>query len=197
MHSCCKIAVGTNRRRRPTWHTWEAVALMVITRRASFSVFKNCYADHAIYIIRIIHVDILNRGFEPKPGADHVPASRANFFHFCVHRSDFVHVTTRTSHDDGFIEIGAGFIVHGFSLFPARRFLIMDFRAGYSSTGEPQKITMYSPGRRRQFYNFIVSNGTFLILVKLSITFYESWYLVPSYEKRDNRNVTPARSKNG
>ena len=80
------------------------------------------------------------------------------------------------SHDDGFIKIGAGFIVHGFSLFPARRFLIMDFRAGYSSIGEPQKITMYSPGRRRQFYNFIVSNGTFLILVKLSITYYESWY---------------------
>ena len=64
-------------------------------------------------------------------------------------------------HDGGFIEIGAGFIVHGFSLLPARRFLIMDFRAGYSSNGEPQKITMYSPGRRRQFYNFIVSNGTF------------------------------------
>ena len=62
-------------------------------------------------------------------------------------------------------------------------FFIMDFRAGYSSTGEPQKITMYSPGRRRQFYNFIVSNGTFLILVKLSITYYESWYLVPSFEK--------------
>ena len=81
------------------------------------------------------------------------------------------------------IEIGAGFIVHGFSLFPAKRFLIMDFRAGYSSNGEPQKITMYSPGRRRQFYNFIVSNGTFLILVKLSITYYESWYLVPSFEK--------------
>ena len=114
---------------------------------------------------------------------DHVLASHTTFFNFQVHRSDFVHVTTRTSHDDGFIEIGAGFIVHGFSLFPARRFLIMDFRAGYSSTGEPQKITMYSPGRRRQFYNFIVSNGTFLILVKLSITYYESWYLVPSFEK--------------
>jgi hypothetical protein len=26
-------------------------------------------------------------------------------------------------HDGGFIEIGAGFIVHGFSLFPARRFV--------------------------------------------------------------------------
>ena len=86
--------------------------------------------------------------------ADHVPASRTTKFHVCVHRSDFVHVTTRPSQHDGFIEIGAGFIVHGFSLFPARRFLIMDFRAGYSSTGEPQKITMYSPGRRRQFYNF-------------------------------------------
>ena len=33
------------------------------------------------------------------------------------------------------------------------------------------------------FTIFIVSNGTFLILVKLSITYYESWYLVPSYEK--------------
>ena len=93
--------------------------------------------------------------------SDHVLASHTTFFNFQVHRSDFVHVTTRTSHDDGFIEIGAGFIVHGFSLFPARRFLIMDFRAGYSSTGEPQKITMYSPGRRRQFYNFIVSNEHF------------------------------------
>ena len=114
---------------------------------------------------------------------DHVPASRAKKRFFCVHRSDFVHVTTRTSHDDGFIKIGAGFIVHGFSLFPARRFLIMHFRAGYSSIGEPQKITMYSPGRRRQFYNFIVSNGTFLILVKLSGTYYEPWYLFQSYEK--------------
>ena len=102
---------------------------------------------------------------------------------FWLHRPDFVHVTTRTSHDDGFIKIGAGFIVHGFSLFPARRFLIMHFRAGYSSIGEPQKITMYSPGRRRQFYNFIVSNGTFLILVKLSGTYYEPWYLFRSYEK--------------
>jgi len=112
-----------------------------------------------------------------------VPASRTTKFHFCVHRSDFVHVTARTSHDDGFIEIGAGFIVHGFSLFPARRFLIMHFRAGYSSIGEPQKITMYSPGRRRQFYNVIVSNGIFLILVKLSGTYYEPWYLFRSYEK--------------
>ena len=33
------------------------------------------------------------------------------------------------------------------------------------------------------FTIFIVSNGTFLILVKLSITYYESWYLVPSFEK--------------
>ena len=102
---------------------------------------------------------------------------------FCVHRPDFVHVKTRTPHFDSFIKIGAGFIVHGFSLFPARRFLIMHFRAGYSSIGEPQKITMYSPGRRRQFYNFIVSNGTFLALVKLSGTYYEPWYLFRSYEK--------------
>ena len=33
------------------------------------------------------------------------------------------------------------------------------------------------------FTIFIVSNGTFLILVKISITYYESWYLVPSFEK--------------
>ena len=90
----------------------------------------------------------------PEGITDHVPVSQTTKVDFQVHRSDFVHVTTRTSHYDGFIEIGAGFIVHGFSLFPARRFLIMDFRAGYSSTGEPQKITMYSPGRRRQFCNF-------------------------------------------
>ena len=111
------------------------------------------------------------------PVSDHVPASHAAKAKSCVHRPDFVHVTTRTSQDDGFIKIGAGFIVHGFSLFPARRFLIMHFRAGYSSIGEPQKITMYSPGRRRQFYNFIVSNGIFLILVKLSRTYYEPWYV--------------------
>ena len=116
-------------------------------------------------------------------GADHGPVSHTAKAKSCVHRPDFVHVTTRTSQDDGFIKIGAGFIVHGFSLFPARRFLIMHFRAGYSSIGEPQKITMYSPGRRRQFYNFIVSNGTFLILVKLSGTYYEPWYLFRSYEK--------------
>ena len=58
---------------------------------------------------------------------DHVLASHTTFFNFQVHRSDFVHVTTRTSHDDGFIEIGAGFIVHGFSLFPARRFFYNGF----------------------------------------------------------------------
>ena len=114
---------------------------------------------------------------------DHGPVSHTRKRNFCGHRSDFVHVTTRTSHDNGFSKIGAGFIVHGFSLFPARRFLIMHFRAGYSSIGEPQKITMYSPGRRRHFYNFIVSNGTFLILVKLSGTYYEPWYLFRSYEK--------------
>ena len=60
-------------------------------------------------------------------GTDHVLASHTTFFNFQVHRSDFVHVTTRTSHDDGFIEIGAGFIVHGFSLFPARRFFYNGF----------------------------------------------------------------------
>jgi hypothetical protein len=101
-----------------------------------------------------------------------------------LHRPDFVDVTTRTAHDNGFIKISAGFIVHGFSLFPARRFLIMDFRTGYSSIGEPQKITMYSPGRRRQFYNFILSNGTFLIIVKLLRSFYEPWYMFRSYKKR-------------
>ena len=117
---------------------------------------------------------------------DHVPAGHTAKDKSCVHRPEHVDVTTRTSHNDGFITfitIGAGFIVHGFSLFPARRFLIMHFRAGYSSIGEPQKITVYSPGRRRQFYNFIVSNGTFLILVKLSGTYYEPWYLFRSYEK--------------
>ena len=114
---------------------------------------------------------------------DQGPASHTSKRNFWAHRPDFVNVTTRTSQDDGFIKIGAGFIVHGFSLFPARRFLIMHFRAGYSSIGEPQKITMYSPGRRRQFYNFIVSNGTFLALVKLSGTYYEPWYLFRSYEK--------------
>ena len=114
---------------------------------------------------------------------DHVPASHAAKAKSCVHRPEHVDVTTRTSHNDGFITIGAGFIVHGFSLFPARRFLIMHFRAGYSSIGEPQKITVYSPGRRRQFYNFIMSNGTFLIIVKLSGTYYEPWYLFRSFEK--------------
>ena len=60
-------------------------------------------------------------------GTDHVLASHTTFFNFQVHRSDFVHVTTRTSHHDGFIEIGAGFTVHGFSLFPARRFFYNGF----------------------------------------------------------------------
>jgi hypothetical protein len=73
--------------------------------------------------------------------------------------------------------------VHGFSLFPTRRFLIMDFRVRYSPIGDTQKITMYSQGQRRQFYNFIVSKETFLIIVKLSRTYYEPWYLFRSYEK--------------
>jgi hypothetical protein len=94
----------------------------------------------------------------------------------------FAHID-QTSHHIGFITIGAGFIEHDSSLYLARRFLILDFRIGYSSIGETQKITMYSPRRRSQFYIFIVSNGTFLIIVKLSITYYEPWHPFRSYEK--------------
>ena len=68
-----------------------------------------------------------------------------------VHRPDIVDVTTRTStsHDDGFIKIGVGFIVHDSSLYPARTEKTI-FNAGfsysstgYSSIGEPQKFTAY------------------------------------------------------
>ena len=73
------------------------------------------------------HCSMLQLCAQLYSSTDHVLASHTTFFNFQVHRSDFVHVTTRTSHDDGFIEIGAGFIVHGFSLFPARRFFYNGF----------------------------------------------------------------------
>jgi hypothetical protein len=44
---------------------------------------------------------------------------KARFAQNHVHRPDFVDVTTRTSHHDGFIKIGAGFIEHDSSLYPA------------------------------------------------------------------------------
>ena len=54
------------------------------------------------------------------PLTDHVPVSHAAKDKSCVHRPERVDVTTRTSHNDGFITIGAGFIEYDSSLYPAR-----------------------------------------------------------------------------
>ena len=100
---------------------------------------------------------------------DHVLASRTEKTKSCVHRSDFVHVTTRTSHDHGFIEIGAGFIVHGFSLF--RQTI---FNNGFSCwiqfnrrTSENHYVFTRTKKAVLQFYSV---KWTFLILVKFHTT---------------------------
>ena len=46
---------------------------------------------------------------------NHPPACQARNSDFCVHRPNFVDVTTYTFHYDGFIKIGVGFIEHDFS----------------------------------------------------------------------------------
>ena len=43
--------------------------------------------------------------------------------------------------------------------YPKKANFPSTFTTGYSSIGEPQKIPIYPVGRKRQFYNCILSNG--------------------------------------